>query len=64
MEPIDDEEGMEPDVDDVPKEDFNEPPPKYSAVGTARLRKRGTRSTSQTFSNYSVIFGFCTKPSC
>ena len=44
MEPIDDEVGMEPDEDDAPKEDFSEPPPKYSAVGTARLRKRGTRT--------------------
>ena len=62
MEPIDDEEGMEPDEDDAPKEDFNEPPPKYSAVGTARLRKRGTRTNHKNFPNNEsgYLFGFYT----
>ena len=62
MEPIDDEEGMEPDEDDAPKEDFNEPPPKYSAVGTARLRKRGTRKNHKNFptNESGYLFGFYT----
>ena len=40
MEPIDDEEGMEPDEDDAPKEDFSELPPKYSAVGYCQIAKK------------------------
>ena len=43
MEPIDDEESFEGEEDESHSEEFNKPPPKYNAVGTARLRKRGIK---------------------
>ena len=43
IEPVDDEEeeGLEGEDENSFKEESIEPPPKYTAVGTARLRKKG-----------------------